>query len=241
MKSDSQGSEIVFDNVSFSIDAVPIVKHLSLRCTEQRIGIVGRNGSGKSTLARLLCGLLEPTQGAITIGGIDVMHNRASALRMVGILFQNPDHQIIFPTVIEEVSFGLRQLGESKAQAHEGALSILSDFSCAHWANRSVATLSQGQRHLVCLISIVAMRPKVIILDEPYAGLDIPTVAQLTRYINKLDAVVVHISHQAEVLERYDRVLWLERGEVVMDSHAIDTLPAYVNRMMEIGETDALL
>lgn len=241
MSSELAACTIQLSNVSYTVNSVPILKTLSLDCTERRIGIVGRNGSGKSTLARVLCGLLPPSTGFVKVADVDVTNDRAGALRTVGILFQNPDHQIIFPTVIEEVSFGLEQLGLPKAEAQERSLRLLAEFKCDAWADRSVSTLSQGQRHLVCLLSVVAMKPRVIVLDEPYAGLDIPTTMQLGKYINALDAVVVHISHQAEVLSTYQRVLWLENGEVRMDGAAEHTLNTYVSSMKDIGDRDALV
>ncbi|WP_438988060.1 ATP-binding cassette domain-containing protein, partial [Marivivens donghaensis] len=94
-----------------------VLDAITLELTEARVGIVGQNGSGKSTLARAISGLIRPEQGRVLINGIDVLNDRKSALSAVGILFQNPDHQIIFPTVEEEISFGLRQLGHSKADA----------------------------------------------------------------------------------------------------------------------------
>ena len=216
-----------------------VLHGLNLRLTERRIGMVGRNGSGKSTLARCLCGLQEKSAGTVTIAGVDVAKDRRGALDAVGILFQNPDHQIIFPTVIEEISFGLRQQGQGKADAARTALDWLKDFQRTHWADRSVATLSQGQRHLVCLISVLAMRPKAILLDEPFAGLDIPTTQQLQAILADLEQTLIHITHDETTLAGYDRVIWLESGAVHMDGSPNQVLPAYLDTMTNPGAFDA--
>ncbi|MCA8930388.1 MAG: ABC transporter ATP-binding protein, partial [Alphaproteobacteria bacterium] len=136
------------------------------------VAVMGRNGSGKSTLSRVIAGLVAPRTGQVRINGHDPARDRRAALREVGILFQNPDHQIIFPTVIEEIAFGLTQMGQPRTDAAEAARAILARFGVAHWQDAQVATLSQGQKHLVCLMAVVAMAPGLLILDEPFAGLD---------------------------------------------------------------------
>jgi len=123
---------IELSDVSFSIVDATILEGLSFSANEQRIGVVGRNGSGKSTLARLLCGLIEPSSGTIRVAGIDVANDRHNAIRTVGMLFQNPDHQIIFPTVEEELS-----------DAHNVIHEALRKFGVEDWAGKSVSVLSQ--------------------------------------------------------------------------------------------------
>ena len=227
------------DGVSCRLGNREVLRDLSLDLTEPRIGIVGRNGSGKTTLSRLIAGLAAPDAGQVRVGGFDVVKDRKAAIRTVGILFQNPDHQIIFPTVEEELAFGLRQLGHSRDAAREGARDMLGRFRRTDWADRSVAGLSQGQRHLVCLMAVLAMAPKVIVLDEPFAGLDIPTTRALQRHLDALEAQVIHVSHHLAALERYDRVIWLEDGAVAKDGPAARTLAAYRTAMEEAGDAGA--
>jgi len=231
---------VVVRDVSFSSEGTDILRGISFDTDMRRVGIVGRNGSGKTTLARMLAGLIEPTSGEVLIDGCNVAKDRKTAVRTVGILFQNPDHQIIFPTVSEEIEFGLLQLGKPKDVAATEAARILADFNKSHWAEAAVHTLSQGQRHLVCLMAVLAMSPKVIILDEPFAGLDIPTTRQLTRYLDAVDASLIHVSHDPATLARYDRVLWIDAGQVEMDGDAADVLPVFTERMEQIGGGDDL-
>ena len=106
-------------------DGRRVIDALSLVLSEQRIGIVGRNGSGKSTLLRVIAGLQVPDTGSVRLGGVDVMRERRATIRALGILFQNPDHQIIFPTVEEEIAFGLIQLGSPRPEARAHARDTL--------------------------------------------------------------------------------------------------------------------
>lgn len=229
---------IEISDLEFAIEGRQILDRLSFRSDEAKIGIIGRNGSGKTTLARLLAGLIAPTQGNLRLAGVDVATDRKAALSTVGILFQNPDHQIIFPTVVEEVAFGLRQQGNNKAKAEALARSALDEFGKTHWAEANIQSLSQGQRHLVCLMAVLAMRPKVLVLDEPFAGLDIPTKMQLSRYLERADLRIVHISHDPDDLREYDLILWLDKGQICKQGAAKPVLDAYVEEMTRLGGGD---
>ncbi|MBQ0805783.1 MAG: ABC transporter ATP-binding protein [Sulfitobacter sp.] len=224
--------------VSFAPGGVAVLHDVTLQANERRIGVVGRNGSGKTSLARVLAGLVSPAAGQVQIAGVDVAKDRKAALRTVGILFQNPDHQIIFPTVEEEISFGLTQLGQSGTDAAQNTAAMLAQFDRTHWAKAAIHQLSQGQRQLVCLMSILAMRPKLIILDEPFAGLDIPTTLHLTRVLSQLDAHLVHITHDPQHLAGYDRVIWIDEGRVAQDGSGQTVIPAFMTRMQQLGEQD---
>lgn len=232
--------ELRVEDLSLTMEGKTILSHIDFSAREPRLGIVGRNGSGKTSLARSIAGLITPSSGAAKIGGADMARDRKAALRAVGILFQNPDHQIIFPTVEEEIGFGLGQLGLSKAEILRETAEILARFGKESWAKAGVHRLSQGQKQLVCLMSILAMRPAVILLDEPFSGLDIPTKMRLARYLDGVEAQLLHISHEPAVLAGYDRVLWIEGGEIRQDGAAAPVLEAFTQAMVRIGETDDL-
>lgn len=225
-------------DVSYAREGKTLLSDITLHVTERRVGIVGRNGSGKTTLARVLSGLATPDQGTVQVSGVDVAADRKAAIRTVGILFQNPDHQIIFPSVEEELGFGLLQSGQSKDDTARQVADVLARFNKSHWATAATHQLSQGQKQLVCLMAIIAMRPEVVILDEPFSGLDIPTRAQLTRYFDRIDAAVIHISHDPDVLRSYERVIWLEEGRVLHDGPAAPTLDAFTDHMTALGGED---
>lgn len=231
-------SGITLSGVSYAATGRDILSDLTLSLTENRIGILGRNGSGKTTLLRVMAGLVAPTTGRVTVDGIDPA-DRKALLPRLGILFQNPDHMILFPTVAEELAFGLRQLGHSDREATAQALACLAAEGRAHWADAPTATLSQGQRHYLCLLSVLLMQPATILLDEPFAGLDLPTQARLSRRLTALPQRLVTISHDPATVAGADRLLWLDAGRIRADGPPASVLPAFTAEMARVGEADA--
>lgn len=216
-----------------------VLDTLTLRLSEARIGILGRNGSGKTTLLRLIAGLIAPDTGTVRVDGADPFHDRKAALAALGILFQNPDHQILFPTVEEELAFGLAQQGLRAAEAADRVAALLAAEGRSSWAKAPVTSLSQGQRHYLCLLSVLLMQPMTILLDEPLAGLDLPTQARLARRFAALPQRLVTITHDPAVIADADRVLWLEAGRVVADGPPSVVIPAFTAEMARIGARDA--
>ncbi len=225
--------------VSVQLAGRMVLSNLTLTLTERRIGILGRNGSGKTTLLRLLAGLVAPSTGTITLDGLDPTRDRKAILARLGILFQNPDHQILFPTVEEELAFGLRQQGRTDAQARAAAHALLAAQGRAHWATASTATLSQGQRHWLCLQAVLLMAPQTILLDEPFAGLDLPTQTRLSRHLDDLPQRLITVTHDPDTLSAADRILWLEAGQIVQDGPPVTVLPAFTAAMARLGAEDA--
>ena len=222
---------IYLKDVIFEFETHRVIDQITLNVSEQRIGIVGVNGSGKSTLARLISGLIAPISGSIRINDIDIYKDRKAALKTVGIIFQNPDHQIIFPTCIEEISFGLMQQGMTRIEAEERSNEILLKFNRLKWSDQLAHNLSQGQRHFLCLIAVLAMKPDVIILDEPYAGLDLPTSLQLRHELNKLSQQIVMITHNKDILVDFDRILWIDNGKIIKDGSYENVMPDFEEEM----------
>jgi biotin transport system ATP-binding protein len=216
-----------------------ILDRLDLCLTEARIGVLGRNGSGKTTLLRLIAGLIAPDGGTVRVDGFDPFTDRHAAVAGLGILFQNPDHQILFPTVEEELAFGLVQQGLPGAEAALQVADCLRAEGRSHWAKAPVSTLSQGQRHYLCLLAVLLMRPRTILLDEPLAGLDLPTQGRLARRFAALPQRLVTITHDPATVQLCDRVLWLEAGRLVADGPPAQVLPAFTAEMARIGGTDA--
>jgi biotin transport system ATP-binding protein len=233
------GGETILTEVGFSQGGKAILQDVTLRLAERRIGIAGRNGSGKTTLLRLLAGLVTPSAGTVRVGATDPAADRRAALRALGILFQNPDHQILFPTVEEELAFGLRQLGQAEAEARAAVAALLAAEGRSHWARAAVHTLSQGQRQYLCLLAVLAMAPEWILLDEPFAALDLPTQHRLRRRLEDLPHRLVVVSHDPEVLAGMERVIWLEAGRVRADGAAGPVLEAFRDEMRRLGEADA--
>lgn len=235
----SPSSGFCLTDVSVQLGGRPVLSGLTLSLAEGRIGILGRNGSGKTTLLRLLAGLIAPTAGSLTLDGIEPWRDRKAALARLGILFQNPDHQILFPTVIEELAFGLRQQGRTEAEARAAALARLAAEGRAHWADAATATLSQGQRHWLCLLAVLLMAPGTILLDEPFAGLDLPSQTRLSRHLAALPQRLITVTHDPASLADADRILWLEGGRIVQDGPPAAVLPAFATAMDRIAAEDA--
>jgi biotin transport system ATP-binding protein len=226
---------ISLTDVTYQVAGKLIIPRLTLTLTEARVGIVGPNGSGKTTLLRLIAGLVAPSTGQVRVGDIDPSGDRKGIVSALGILFQNPDHQILFPTVAEEIAFGLRQLGHADPETE--ALTVLALHGRSHWAKAATHTLSQGQRHY--LMAVLAMKPATILLDEPFAGLDLPSQARLKRSFAALPQRLITITHDPAAVVDYHRVLWLEGGTVAADGPPGTVLPAFKTAMAERGAADA--
>jgi len=192
----------------------------------ERVGIVGRTGSGKSTLVQHIAGLLTPSEGQVLIDGVAV-HERTTAARAarrrVGLAFQYPEDQIFEQTVFREVAFGPRNMGLNKAEIAERVRWALEMVRLDPvMESRSPFTLSGGEMRRVALASILAMRPEVLILDEPTAGLDPrgrrELLARVRAWQVETGATLVLVSHNLDELARVvERVIVLDRGQVVAD------------------------
>jgi biotin transport system ATP-binding protein len=216
-----------FDKVSLARGARAVFDGFSASLHERRIGLIGNNGSGKSTLLRLAAGLLLPDSGEVLVEGLESKAHRSELPGHVGFLFQNPDHQILFPTVGEEIAFGLTEKGMKDALANEAARELLAANGCEGWEKRAVHELSEGQRQLVCLLSVIAPEPSVLLLDEPFSSLDLPTRLDLSDRIRALPQAVVMASHDFEFLSSFDRVIWLEGGRIREDGRPASVIAAY--------------
>lgn len=230
---------IKLDRACVTLQGRRVLRDITLELSEPRIGIVGRNGSGKTTLLRLIAGLIAPTSGSVRVGGLDPAQDRKAMLGQLGILFQNPDHQILFPTVREELGFGLRQMGLSGAEAEARVLATLAAEGRSLWADVPCHHLSQGQRHHLCLMAVVLMGPQTLLLDEPLAGLDLPTQARLARRFAALPKRLITISHDPASVRGCDRVIWLENGAIREDGRPEPVLAAFETEMDRIGGADA--
>jgi len=218
----------VFEGAGLTLGGREVLKGISLALSERRIGIVGLNGSGKSSLVRLLNGLHLPDRGSVRLFGAETKAVRAQLPRHVGFVFQNPDHQAIFPTVEEEIAFGLTQLGADKQAARDGATEFLKRHHCEALAKKPFAELSEGQKQLICILAVLVMQPELLVLDEPMASLDGLAARRILQKLKSLDQKIVLISHDLAVFDGFDRVIWLEDGQVRMDGVPGDVLPAYV-------------
>ncbi|MBO8085432.1 MAG: ABC transporter ATP-binding protein [Marichromatium sp.] len=169
---------------------------LTIRSGE-RIAVHGANGSGKSTLLQLMVGLLRPAAGTLVAFGAPrrVEHDFHAVRRRTGLVFQDADDQLFCPTVVEDIAFGPRNLGQSPAQARATVERTLARLGLEHLRDRVTHRLSGGERRLVALAAVLAMEPEVLLLDEPTNALDDPTRARLLQILADLDQTLVLVSH----------------------------------------------
>ena len=194
-----------------------VLRDVEVRLTEQRIGIVGANGSGKSTFARLLNGLVLPTSGRVRVDGLDTRTQGREVRRRVGFCFTDPDAQIVMPTVAEDVAFGLRRRGLSKAEVADQVGRALATYGLEAHADHPAHLLSGGQKQLLALASVLVTEPAVLVMDEPTTLLDARNAALVSGVVAGLPQQVVLVTHHLHLLDRFDRVLVFDEGRVVAD------------------------
>ncbi|QNP49034.1 energy-coupling factor ABC transporter ATP-binding protein [Diaphorobacter aerolatus] len=200
---------------------------LNLTLNEPRIGLIGDNGAGKTSLLRLLCGLEVPQAGNVCLTGLNLDEAAPARASLAGLMFQNPDDQIIFPVVVEEIALSLRAHGMKKPQALQAARDLLAERGLANWADRAISSLSQGQRQHVCWLALLAARPRVLLLDEPFASLDLPGQARLARDIANARQQVLVSTHLLSHVRDFARVIWLDQGRVRADGPGAEVCAAY--------------
>lgn len=187
------------------------------------VGIAGRNGSGKTTLARLFNGLILPTAGKVLVNGMDTADRRClfQIRSQVGMVFQNPDHQIVSPIVEEDIAFGPENLGFPREKVKELVERALKDLGLEKLRNHAPHLLSGGQKQRVAIAAVLAMQPAYLVLDEPTAMLDQQANIQLIRHLKRLrqeyGMTIVLISHHMEDLTFVDRVIVLDKGRIQLD------------------------
>ncbi|HET9761528.1 MAG TPA: ABC transporter ATP-binding protein, partial [Nocardioidaceae bacterium] len=160
-----------------------VLRDLDVTLGEQRVGVVGANGSGKSTFARMLNGLVLPTQGRVTVDGLDTRTRGRDVRRRVGFCFTDPDAQIVMPTVAEDVAFGLRRRGLTKAEVAERVTTALATYGLAGHADHPAHLLSGGQKQLLALASVLVTEPDVLVMDEPTTLLDLRNATMISRVV----------------------------------------------------------
>ena len=192
--------------ITLTRDQTTVFAGLSLLLTEPRIGLIGLNGAGKSSLLRLLKGLLAPDAGVVL-----------SDPQALGFVFQNPEHQLLFPTVMEELCFGQIERGISKSEAERAARDLLAHHHCGMLADRATHELSDGQKQLVCIFSALADGSKALLMDEPCSSLDHRSTSHVMNIIRQLPQQVIMATHHLRLLDGFDRVIWLDGGGIRAD------------------------
>lgn len=217
---------ISLEDISFSYqEGTPVLQSVSFQLYDrERIGLIGPNGSGKTTFFHLIMGLLRPTSGNIEIFGKrmeDEKHFRG-VRQHIGLLFQDPDDQLFSPTVLEDVAFGPLNLGKSVPEAKDIAKETLRSLGLSGLEDRVTYKLSGGEKKLVSLATVLAMKPRILLLDEPTTGLDTETTERMIRILRQLDLAYVFISHNMDfITQTTDRIFGMINGRIVPEEEMI--------------------
>lgn len=208
---------ISFSNLSFAYDKNnPVLKNLNFSIEEgESVGLIGANGAGKSTLLKCLLGLLN-FDGEIKVNGRVVSEKNLKEIRKdLGFVFQNSDNQMFMPTVIEDITFGLRNYGMTKEDAAIRAEKVLSQLKILDLKTRHNHKLSGGEKRMAAIATVLAMEPKVLLMDEPTATLDPYNRRLIINTVNSLPQTKVITSHDLDmILDTCSRVILLSDGEI---------------------------
>ena len=214
---------IEYQNVSFSYDGeTPVVEDLCFTIQKgEAVGLIGANGAGKSTIMKLLLGLLSGT-GQITVDGLPLCKQNYSAIRgKIGFVLQNSDNQMFMPTVYEDMVFGPRNYGLSKAETEQRVDAVLDSLGLQALKHRYNHKISGGEKRMAAIATILAMEPETILMDEPSTALDPVNRRTVIRTINTLPQTKLIASHDLDmILDTCRRVILLSHGKIVADGDA---------------------
>lgn len=220
---------------------IRVFEDLDLKIKEgEMVAILGHNGSGKSTLAKHFNAILMPDEGMITVNGMDTRNNELlyDIRQEVGMVFQNPDNQIVATVVEEDVAFGLENIGVPPAEIRTRVDDALERVGISEYKNHAPHRLSGGQKQRVAIAGIIAMRPRCIVLDEPTAMLDPAGRREVMKTILDLNKnygiTIVIITHYMDEAAQCDRVVVMDSGSILLDSTPEDVF-SHVKMLKSVG------
>ena len=190
----------------------------------QYVSLLGHNGSGKSTLSRIIGGLTPPTEGRVTVAGLDTATpaNRPRVRQLIGMIFSDPDNQIVATVVEDDVGWGLAARGFPRELIHQRTRDALTAVGLAHAYGRAPTELSGGQRQRLAIAGVLALEPSVLIADEPTAMLDPRSRVEISTLLRQLNRhrglTVIHVTHLLEEAAQAHRVIALDGGRIALDA-----------------------
>jgi len=223
---------ITVSNLWFSYPERPnVLRDVSLTVLPgERVGLIGPNGSGKTTLFLQVSGILKPSAGKIVVFGMPVVNGDFRS--DMGMVLQNPDDQLFCPSVRDDVAFGPRNMGLSEDEIDARVTEALSIVDALELADRPPHHLSEGEKRMVAIAGVLAMRPRLLIYDEPSANLDIRSRRRLIRLLHASTETILIASHDLElVLEVCQRVVLIDDGRIIADGNPRDVMGN--DRLME--------
>jgi cobalt/nickel transport system ATP-binding protein len=208
-------------------DGTEALKGISFRILHgEAVGIAGANGAGKTSLLLSLSAHLIPTKGEISIGEVPLSKKtRQEIRRKVGFVFQRPDDQLFMPTVYEDVAFGPINLGLPQEKVDERVRDALEVVGCLQLSNRPPHRLSEGQKRAVTIATVMAMKPDILVMDEPASSLDPKSRRQLINLLNGFKHTKIIASHDLDlILDVCERCIIIKDGKVVVDGPSEEVL-----------------
>jgi energy-coupling factor transport system ATP-binding protein len=214
---------IEIKNISYKYEDKPILKGISLNINEKEfIAVIGHNGSGKTTLIKHLNALLLPDKGDVLIDNINTKKDSWEIRQKIGIVFQNPEDQLINSIVEEDVAFGLENLGLPSNEIQKKVKDILDKLNISFLAKENVNNLSFGQKQLVALAGVLVMKPKYIIFDEPTTVLDPknkPNIMRIMNELNKEGITIILVTNNLSDIKKYvKRLIVLKKGKLIFNN-----------------------
>ena len=222
---------IEVSNVNHRFGTHDALRDISLTIAEHRVGVIGANGSGKSTFARLLNGLLIPDEGTVTVDGIDTREDVKAVRRRVGFVFQNPDNQIVFPVVEEDIAFGLKNLKLPKDEVRRKVDTVLERYRLQHLRDRPTHLLSGGEKQMLAISAVLVMEPRYLVLDEPTTLLDLRNKRLVHETIREIEQPLLLVTHDLDHVRDFDRVIAFDEGRVAADGLPGAVIHEYVRTM----------
>jgi len=207
---------LVVSGLSFSYPDQPdVLREVSLKVLAgERVGLIGPNGAGKTTFFLVSCGVLKPNAGEVVLFGKPMVHGDFRP--EIGMVFQNPDDQLFCPSVWDDVAFGPQNLGLSSGEVKDRVTEALLMTGMLELADRAPHHLSGGEKRMVSIAGVLAMRPRLVIHDEPSSNLDIRSRRRLIRFLQASAETLLVASHDLElILEVCDRVILMDEGRIV--------------------------
>lgn len=204
--------------LSFSYQDNPdVLRDIDLEISPgEKVGLVGPNGAGKTTLFLSICGVNKPNKGEISVLGKPIQSGEFHP--EIGMVFQNPDDQLFCPSVYDDVAFGPQNMGLSKNEIDERVSEALMAVGCQALSGRPPHHLSGGEKRMVSIAGVMAMRPELVIYDEPSANLGMRSRRRVISLLNSAGQTILIASHDLElILEVCDRVIMLDGGQIVAD------------------------
>ena len=205
-----------------------IIDHVSVSLTAPKTAIIGLNGMGKSTFLGLFNGITRPSQGVIKVCGVDISECPQITRQSIGMLFANPDAQLIMPTVLEDLELSLRRHSSlNRTQRLEQAHKLLAQQGLDDKADQSIFSLSSGEKQLVALTGILAVEPRILLLDEPTTLLDLRNRTRLINLLNSLDQMLIISTHDLGLAETCDEAVIIHNGELIYHGEAHEAVQQY--------------